>query len=346
VFVQKFSWRAGAVWLLQAMLATTVAACPWIVLHLPHYLRMSFQPSPLYSEGTTQVVEHVDLFSTEALGYGATFANYTALLGLAILAALWASVAMTRKAAPQQIRGSLGVIAGAITAVLSFAILVVVMAPSLAGVATDLRYEVPFLLGIVPTIVVLAISMPLSWSKPARLGIPLIAAAATAIAFVPSAIERYAQAMKYRQILAFSLPAQTQTYINYNRYALSQAAEDEIRSLQSKIPAGEPLAAWISQPFHLDFQRNQIFDVDQAGLATSWAILPPRVVFVLWEYKGYGVGTPQNFIAGAQVPGRHEQLIALSAFAFGTALNARAKDGEIVYYDDRFVIYRLRTEQN
>ncbi len=135
-----------------------------------------------------------------------------------------------------------------------------------------------------------------------------------------------------------------QAFINYNHYALSQAAEDEIRSLQSKIPIGEPLVTWVSQPFHLDFRRNQIFDVDQAGLATPWAVMPPQVAFVLWEYKGYGVGTPQNFIAGAQVPGRHEQLIALSALAFGTALNARAKDGEIVYYDDRFVLYRLRTE--
>jgi hypothetical protein len=97
------------------------------------------------------------------------------------------------------------------------------------------------------------------------LGFLLIAIMITARAFILSAIRRFHQVVKYHSILAFSALPRTNVYIDYNRTALSDMAHAEVRSLQSKIPAGEQFVVWISQPSHLDYKRTPVFDVDPAG---------------------------------------------------------------------------------
>jgi hypothetical protein len=66
-------------------------------------------------------------------------------------------------------------------------------------------------------------------------------------------------------------------YLAYNRDALSDNWTERLRGFQNMIPAGEPFEAWISTLFRLDFKRNQILDVEPAGLTTRWPEHPADV---------------------------------------------------------------------
>jgi hypothetical protein len=110
--------------------------------------------------------------------------------------------------------------------------------------------------------------------------------------------------------------------------------------LQDMIPAREPFVALISQPYHLDFSRNPILDAEANGLATNWARLPPSVRYVIWEYQGFGVRTPDDYARWARPPGWYLQLSFGRALNFVRSLNAELKMATVIY-NDRFVVARL-----
>src|SRR5262249_46658088 len=156
------------------------------------------------------------------------------------------------------------------------------------------------------------------------------------LGLLPSSLARYRQAVEFRSILA--TPAvRWPAYRDYNRRALSAAGRQATRRLQALIPRDVAFIAWISQPYHLDFGRHQVFDGDPAGLATFWAHAPAAVRYVMWEYSGYS----QKYGDSAHIHGWHERLIGARALAFAKALDSALKTATIIYRDERIVIARL-----
>jgi hypothetical protein len=106
------------------------------------------------------------------------------------------------------------------------------------------------------------------------------------------------------------------------------------------IPEGEPLIAWVATPFHLDFARNAIVDVEPAGLTTRWARMPDDVRYVLWDYSGFGVPSPQDYVNQSRTHGARDRMTAVRALRFGQDLIARAQKGTVLHDDGRIIVFR------
>ena len=125
-------------------------------------------------------------------------------------------------------------------------------------------------------------------------------------------------------------------YLAYSGAVLAGGYRDRVAEMQARVPAGAPLLAWIATPFHLDFARNEVFDVDVAGLANPWASMPP-VRYVLWSYRGFAVrsigscrgmdGTPSDILAGARCA---ELQLKLTELVESGRAEVVADDGEMV----------------
>jgi hypothetical protein len=333
VFAILRSFRATAAWVLWTGFSATITLLSWIVLHSPNYWHWQ----PVDDASVPRIPdEQIDLFSVAPLFYGATAANYAALVGLAVLAMLWAILAQFgSKVDPKR---SYGILASAVTAVVIYMLLVWLIAPLQSGYQQGIRYSIPFLLGIVPFVAGMAATMPLPLPRPIAVGIPVILLLACAAAFAPSLHDRLSQAIHHRNILAFSSFAMSQPYRDYVHMALSEREAEVVARLQQLIPANEAFMAWINNPFHLDFSRNPVLDVEPGGLSTPWTVAPPGVRYVMLEHRGFAIRTVQHYMDEWRgSPGRLDRMIAGRAMTLGKALYA---DGLVLYQDDRFVVYR------
>jgi hypothetical protein len=339
VFMIRNNSLKPMLWATRVALMTGLTVAPWLLLYLPYYA--NFSSGADFSAAVISVPladNNFDAFSTQPIFYGATAANYTALVGLALLGGLWGLIGWQRSHSPVSVRNCSGIVGAAATAFGCYAVLLFGPSSLLAGKLTNLRYSIPFLLGIVPSITVLAASQ-VSFKRPGiGVAVPVLALLIVSIGFVPSAIDRAHQAISYGSILAFTRFATSKPYLEYNHAALSSSAERRVRRLQAVIPAGEPFIAWIDQPFHLNFARNPVIDAEPAGLATSWARVPPGTSFVLWEYQGFAVRSAQDYLRA--VPSERDRRINARALGFAQTLLAELKKGEPVYRDDRFVVFR------
>ena len=331
------SWRAGLVWGFQTGLCSAAALLPWLLLHAPHYLSMQALPNDPIPPAATP--DRLHIFSINTLAYGTTHAHYSMLLVLTLVVA-GMSIAVWRQPVWRvPARTALGIAAAAATLVLSYAALLAA-GPSLAGYDTSLRYAVPFFLGIVPFVVVLGASI----AGPLRLGtaIPILGVLFCVATFTPSFVDRYRQAVRTGSILAFSRFAQRPDYRDYNREALSSTWAETLRGFQNLIPAGEPFVAWVSTPFRLDFTRNPVLDTESAGLTMRWARRPTNVHYVLWEYTGFGVQSPQHYIEQARTHGVRDRTAGIRALTFGKELSDLSQKGEVLHDDGRVMVFRLK----
>jgi hypothetical protein len=310
---------------------------PWLLLHAPHYL-LSMQPQPVDVVPPAAVVDRLHIFSINPLAYGTTHAHYSVLLILTLAATALAIAAWRRPSWRNRDRIPIGIAVAAATLALAYAGLLAA-APALAGYDTGLRYAVPFFLGITPIVAVLALSI----ASDVQIGRVLVLAGfvfCVAI-YAPSLLDRYRQSVRAGSILAFSNFAMRPDYLASNRDALSDASAERLRGFQEMIPEGEPLIAWVSTPFHLDFTRNNVLDVEPAGLTTRWARIPDDARYVLWEYSGFGVPSPEDYVRQSRTLGVRDRTTAVRALRFGQDLIARAQKGTVLHDDGRVIVFRM-----
>ena len=122
------------------------------------------------------------------------------------------------------------------------------------------------------------------------------------VAFGPTFVERVKRVVNYRTLLAYPA-AMRDDYINYNRLILSDTGKQKMLSHQNEVKPGLKILAWITAPFWLDFSRNRLFIVNNAGLQNDWLKLPlsggPSALLeyfrkqeidnFIWEIKGKGM---------------------------------------------------------
>ena len=332
--------RHGASWSLRVALWAALVVVPWAWLHLPHYIAGIDGASVVVPPGPA---EERSIFSTDVLFYGGMAASYTAAVAVALLCSglqlgerLCARGEAARLAVAVLLFGRALAVAGACAVLLA-------AAPYLAGFDTSIRYAVPCILGLVPIVVALSVNALLRSAGPIFAFSTVGVAAMVAVSFVPVRMTSLRQASEHGSILAFSKLATAPDYLSYMRVALSDERRRLVRSLQERVPAEQPLVAWIDQPYFLDYARNPIFDVDLAGLARSWATLPDHVRHVIWEISGPGVRGLAHYEAGARGPGANERLLNVRAIAFAKMLDQAVKGGTILFFDGRYVVARLPT---
>jgi hypothetical protein len=339
------SWKRALAWAVRVAIWSAAGVAPWVATYLPTYLsRGAFAaqvtPVPEDSAG-------VSLFSTARVFDGDNVASYTAVAALAAFVAILALIAWRRTRKQLDAKGkSVELFAAAATGVASYLILVLYIS-KWGGYHPCVRYAVPFALG---TSVIAALASPSLVGKLPRMlctPIPAVALLGIAAAFLPGAAQRYREAMQHGTILSFADATKSPIYAPYIQFSLSDAARQQIGQLQSHVPPGETLLAWIDTPYLLDYRRNRIVDVDAAGTATRWAHIPPEVHYFLWQYDGPAVWRTGDYQFRMHAPGlgARDRLIAKRSFDLANTLSGLANHSEIVAQlntpSDRYVLFRL-----
>ena len=331
------SWMEDAKWALRTAVWSAVAVLPWVALYAPNYLAHGTLPRQAVPAGNDG---SVNIFSPRPFLYEASFLNYTAIV-MVVLILAGAGFYFLRKKSGAQQPGPYGLLVGGAAGVLSYFILVIGLGRALNGYETNLRYAIPFLLGTCVIFLMKAPSLSPAAPKWMSQHLALIASLAIFSSFIPSTRARYKQAFDYGSILAFSRLAEHPDYLAYNKYCLSDGAQKYISALQSKVPEGEPMVAWINTPFLLDYKRNKVIDADVMGISTPWARIPRNVHYVLWQYQGFGVRTKANYMEDMQGPGAHERNIAAQSLAFGNYLAQLVPASKVLASDSQFVVFEL-----
>jgi hypothetical protein len=335
---QRSVW-VGFGWGWRAALSAAVAFSPWLLLHLPNYLHMRTAPDgPI---GDVPAESFGLLFSIKPFFYDSSAAHYTAMAGLALLSALWAVLALVRGDALASRKAIWGIASASIGVVVMYVLLGFVLAPQQSGIEQGVRYSIPFLLAVVPVVVVFSAALPSPLPRIVTIGVPAAALLAAAIAFVPSANRRFQQLAEKHTLLAFS-PTLNEVYADYVHAGFARPEADLVRKIQQTVPAGQPIFAWINRPIHFDFVRNPIYETELGGIGAPWGVMPDDVQYFVWEYGGLGVRTEQDYVSdAANLPGRLDRLLAARALAFARQLNADVPKGRVLYADKRFVLYQL-----
>lgn len=322
-------WAAGG---------TVVGLAPWVLLHLPLYLAPA-QP-PVVTP--PPVAEGLGLFSRE-LGYGEAPLPYT-LLAIAVLAgAVFFALASRRGRMPGSgalaLAGAAGLAAG-----MTYVLFMVVGGPMAFGRFGATRYACPVLIGVVPAMMRLVESRETKHPLVLQFGLAGFALAVAAL-FWPSTVERPRQWWRDRTPLAFlalAPPAPRQAYLEYNRLVFEDDARKNLQRIQELVPAGEPLGAWVSTSFLLDFHRNPVLTTDPAGLNMRWARWPAGLRYFLIQYKGYGVRSEADYREEWHYPDRIARPTVMRSLAFLKELQRRAASAAILYNDGAYLL--MRTE--
>jgi hypothetical protein len=327
---RRGSLAAGAAWLGRSASWSIAFLAPWIIVHVPIWRGAG---ASLFPTPPGIVRPPLDLLSAEPLFYGGTAAHYTALAVLAVGVAA-AALALDRG----RTAAVLGAAAGAATVGAAYLILTRLLPERLNGVEQGLRYSIPVLLAGLAVPLGIAAGAGAGLARRALGSVASLGAVALALAFGPEWVDRSAQALRTGSVLAFRTLATDPSYLELNAWVLAGGATPHMRAVQSRVPAGEPLVAWVGFPFLLDRARNPVFDVEPTSLANPWARFPANVRWAVWEYRG---PTIPPRVDPSVAPGEHERRMAAAKDARWGELERLAAGGAAVYDDGGFAVLRL-----
>ena len=323
----------GIRWAVRTGLAAAVFLSPWVLLHAPNYLAAlrvhHAAPTPVPGDIDT---DKINLFSFEPLTYGSTAANYTLLV---IAIAVCGLICWRVKPA------MLKTVACSITAVATFLIFVFVLPPLQYGYDHALRYYTPVAIGLAPAIFGwTALAANRLRSRTWRVWLPLMVAVIPVAAFGSSLRDRVTMAISTHSAASYSWLAKDPDYVAYNKKVLTGSERQEVLALQERVPAGEPILAWINTPFYLDYRRNRIIDIDTAGVGLPWAQLP-SARYLIWDYDGFATLDQDEYEGRALNAGAGERKDSLMTLDFIRQLNSMVEKGKVLYDDGKLKVVQL-----
>ncbi len=330
-------------WGLATIVYSFLFLLPWVLLHLPHYVRSASQS---HHDAVSIGAKFPDLFSWKPLYYGGSYAHYTFVI-MTMLLFVGVFIFQQKKAnQPSQIGHQAGVVSIGATAVVSY-FLILSAGPMLNGYPVSLRYAVPYIIAATPIVFAMVCHSALkdhSGGHKLAYKILLSAGVLILINFAMPFGDRMRQAYNYGSILAFSEFAASSNYLAYNNDVLHGDAQARINAIQDRIPPGNRIVAWITTPFYLDYERNIIYDAEPAGIASPWAYIP-EAEYVMYEYRGFAVRPYTYFIQGQKTdPGRRKRKMAQRCIAFLKFLHGMRKTADEIYNDGRIVVYKVGSD--
>jgi hypothetical protein len=276
--------------------------------------------------------DHLNLFSLESLDYGATPINYTLLiLGFALCALICFRLGVPK------------VLACCSTGIAAFLVFIYVLGPLHAGYQHAIRYYTPIAIGLAPAIFgMTALQVE---KQPRMMWIALAAAMIPVAAFTPSLVSRVQRALRWHSAAAYPWLSTDTEYMQYSRTVLSPSERQFVKAIQEKIPAGEPVLAWMNFPFYFDYRRNRIIDIDPAGIGNPWAnwnLNLSRAHYLILDYAGYATPTEQDYRDEALDVGAGERRNAALALDFQDRIDQLVQGGEVLYDNKELKLVRLR----
>jgi hypothetical protein len=334
------NWRMAVRWMGQVALWSIVALAPWVLVHLPNYVRSTASDRQLRVIDIS-ALESIPLFSTAPLfwGAGATFIDYTASVAVVALGTIAAGISICFVEDRHHRASAYGIIAGTASVVMAYPVFVLAVGSALSVYESNLRYTIPILLGAGVVSLVLALGLPSPIRRRLNGAVLTLGISGVFAVFAPSFLNRCRQAITQHNVLGFSKTPQMGAFLTY--YTKSVTGDDfhaAIAGLQSRVPPGEPIVVWVYTPFHLDYRRNPIIDVEPDGLTSPWAHPPAGVKYYIWEYAGPVVRDANTYRMDESAYGTREQSIAVHGLAFVMHLSQMAKQGTILYSDGRYVV--------
>jgi hypothetical protein len=317
--------------------ASAIFLSPWVLLHAPHYLAglHAHIPAPTPLPGKTEVDE-INLFSFEASEYGAPPICYTALIAsIGVCGFLCFRAARTT---------SLKIVECCASGVVTFFTFIYIFGPLHAGYEHSMRYFTPIAIALAPAAfgwTAYYASTNQLRSRAWRIWLPLMVAIVPMEFFAPSLGTRIQWAAASHSVSSYDWLALDKPYVDYSQQVLYGTEKQAVKALQERIPAGEPVLAWLNAPFYLDYKRNRIIDIDPAGVGNPWAVVP-AAQYMIWNYDGYAMPDDAEFKDDALNVGAGERKNALRAHAFLGRVENMVREGQILYDNGEIKVVRLR----
>jgi len=326
--------------------ATVLFIVPWLLVHVPHYLASGSAAidGARFAVSEPPYPEPLELLSFKPLFYGSSYAHYSLLmLAVAFYCAAFYLLSDKRAEICRAGRGWLFACGAALPV---SALLILGLGPQLNGYFANIRYSAPLL--IAGSAIFLPIVVSEAWRLEGRSAVLWTFVMVTWGVFLVALFaagfgSRLHQAARFGNSLAFSRLATDREYLAYNSETLSAKAVGQMRQIQGTIPAGATVLAWVTAPFHLDFSRNRIYDVEQAGVANPWAHLP-GVDYVIYQYAGYAVPPLDVIYEDLRHPGRRERQVGRNALAVIDSIENLWKISPELYNDGETVVFKVAAE--
>jgi hypothetical protein len=338
------SWRGPLRSSLAILLGSAGFTVPWLLLWAPDYIAGLTHPLPNPATRLPVVIETADLLATSRLFYGASMLAYTLIaLALGIFALLCGLARKERRSATPRLY-ALNLAATCAAAAISY-IAINTLGLGFVESLGALRYSIPILIGIMPAALSLAALHLDDATKHRGAWLAGVFGIALVGMFANSALERGALLLQHGTELAF-LPSADKRAVDflhtYEDAVLHGPIAEEVGYFQTKIPAGEPILAWIGAPFLLDFKRNPIIDVNESGLGMSWSQIPPAP-FSLWQSQGYGIMSPQDYQRNIRTIGRRMGFVFARTLDFRQRLEQLVQQSDILANEDGMIVLQLKS---
>ncbi len=167
-------------------------------------------------------------------------------------------------------------------------------------------------------------------------------------------VERVERA--YYQHMTISFPMWG-NYVEFNSYAISSDARQDMRDIQNKTQPGQKILVWISMPMHLDFSRNEIYSLMSISLLNPWLDMPfngnandmvhylkgQGIRYVMWEESGGDLeNTYRRWLTSPFVAYRRT---AERGYVFKTHVRIHNEWGEFSLQCGRHCVVRPSTNQ-
>jgi hypothetical protein len=284
-------------------------------------------------------VYHVDPLSLEPVLYGGdSLATYTFGVTVCALLAVYAWRQSPRTAAGPAWSACLAM-ASAACLVLTYFVMLYIVAPRSQGAVTIVRLFAPMLIGLGAGCVTLT-AHELRAGTLGHRAAPLLLALALCMPFVRGLGTRCSQALRAGSILAFPYLAENEHYLRYNYDVLYGSYAKRTALAQASVPLGAALVAVVNTPFWLDYNRNVVADIEPAGLATPWSRIP-HAQYVLWEYNGFATVQSGVYELERDRPSLLQARIGDAGLRLTRVLVELARGAKVLHDDGRILVLEL-----
>ena len=338
----RFALRRGAMTALWSL----VFLSPWLALWAPDYVAILAPPpgSPVLPPPPAHMPAFVDPFTTEMFIPYAWYST-TAILVLCYGAAVL--IRARRLAEPSARLRAAAFVAFCAAAAGNYAFCIGYVGPYLLDLGGATRYAAPSLAAGIGAALALGPACLSDGGEAAPSRIPVwasvLAGVAVIVMFGPSFEQRVSYSALYKMPQSY-LRRWSQQQMEGAAEATADAFHGKLRAdvetAQIQVPAGEPLLVWMQTPFLLDYRRNPIYEIGWYQLVRPWTLIP-KTNYVLWQYDGYGVRTPEFYAYEIRTNAAFTAGAAIGALQFGAQLQKIINRSQIVYENNGIVVARI-----
>ena len=355
IYVLITHMKRGSVAVLIATVSALAVIAGWTLPHTDKFYALFRELPDIPLDPALTIYPSIkNAFRRPPSDYGGTRLDYTIAL-LALLISLIASTSrLLRHSRDSASLLNVAAIVGGIAAYLGIA--------SVVDDQTALRYSIPFLIALVPATVIFHGSI-LTFSHDRYLtglwqrgfAVATISCIGVLlIVFAKYGAQRVVRLVREHTIASFPINNKERT-VALESAALSDREQSYLRNMQSRLPAGSTIFAWVDAPFQFDFVRNRIFHFSHDWFVAPWRprvrtpeefvedLVAQNVDYILWQYQAR-FRLPLPYLQ-AQLKGREWvtfRIVHQNTLDLELTLRTLATPNNVIFDDGRTVLISLK----